>query len=341
MIDTLKFLIPIDDQSVLNKIKTKFKRFRKDDLETGKMEFEFFNGDLELGTYHRKIAVKVSNNPSGLTIEFSIPKYWKGNNVEMIHANELPKIMDQFYGEVCDRIDYTLAHYSTWIIYRLDICYNWILENEERVMYAINFLQRLDVARKNKSTYRTTVMFGGRVCSIKFYAKGSEFKKHDAKEILFDRSYPLQLFADKILRYEVGLRKDYLAKQLGKKTVYLRDITSDELIIKLLNFYLKDNVFKYIHLDTMTNEDIKEILFSKFTQAKATRLYQFYKGFYFDQEMKQMWLAGGMDRVTIYRYKKDLKDAGIGFSSDILPETVNIIKSLVIPSSTSKFNLLD
>lgn len=341
MIDTIKFFISIEDESILTKIKSNFKRLRKDDLKTGEIEFEIYNGDLEMGTYHRKIAIKPTNNPLGLFIEFSVPKYWKGNNVEMIHAYELPKIMDQFYTEVCDRIDYTLAHYSTWVIYRLDICYNWILENEDEVKYAIGFLKRLDVARKNKITYPTTAMFGGSACIIKFYAKGAEFVKHDLKKISFIEAYPLRLLAEKILRFEIGLKRIYLGKQLGKKVAYLADIINDDLILKMLNFYLKDTVFKYINIESMTNETIKQILFNNCGKGKAMRLYQFYKDFYFNEEIKNMMMSGGIDRSTIYRYKTELKKLGIGISSDTLPQTTNILKQLIIPSPTSKFNLLD
>jgi hypothetical protein len=90
----------------------------------------------------------------------------------------------------------------------------------------------------------------------------------------------------------------------------------------------------------MTNAEITEILFANFSKAKATRLYQFYKGYYFDAEIKNMFLYGGLNRSTMYRYKTDLKKVGIGFSLSDTPEGKGILEQLVIPSENSKFDLL-
>jgi hypothetical protein len=57
--------------------------------------------------------------------------------------------------------------------------------------------------------------------------------------------------------------------------------------------------------------------------------------------MKDMFLRGGLNRTTIYRYKKDLKEAGIGISSEKMPENKNILSQLVIPSTYSQFDLVD
>ena len=91
----------------------------------------------------------------------------------------------------------------------------------------------------------------------------------------------------------------------------------------------------------MTDENIKQILFENFTKTKATRLYQFYKDYYFNEEMKNMFLRGGLNRSTIYRYKKDLKQVGIGISIEKSPTSQNIIEQLIIPSPTSRFDLID
>ena len=41
MIDTIKFLIPMPDINLVEQLKGNLMRFRKDDLKTGKVEFEF------------------------------------------------------------------------------------------------------------------------------------------------------------------------------------------------------------------------------------------------------------------------------------------------------------
>ena len=69
MIDTIKFLIPMDDLALIEKLKGSFKRFRKEDLKTGKMEFEFFSNNIELGSYNRTVAIKSTNTPLGFFVE--------------------------------------------------------------------------------------------------------------------------------------------------------------------------------------------------------------------------------------------------------------------------------
>ena len=77
MIDTIKFLIPLKDRVLIEQLKNILKRFRKEDLKTGEMEFEFFSSNVELGSYHRTIAIKSTENPLGFFVEFSAPKYAK------------------------------------------------------------------------------------------------------------------------------------------------------------------------------------------------------------------------------------------------------------------------
>ena len=121
----------------------------------------------------------------------------------------------------------------------------------------------------------------------------------------------------------------------------MKDVIDDQLILDILKFYLEKKVFFYLNANSMTDENIKQILFDKFTKQKAVRLYQFYKDFYFNNEMKDMFLRGGLNRTTIYRYKKDLKEVGIGISCEKMPESRNILSKLVIPSTYSQFDLVD
>ena len=75
--------------------------------------------------------------------------------------------------------------------------------------------------------------------------------------------------------------------------------------------------------------------------SQATKLYQFYNDFNFSEEMKNMILGGGLDKSTIWRHKTALKRVGIGISVEKLPESKNILEQLIIPSTNSKFDLID
>ena len=341
MIDTIKFLIPIEDHNLIEKLKGNLTRIRKDDLRTGKMEFEFFSSNVELGSYHGKIAIKSTETPSGFFVEFSAPKYIKGNNVEMIYPHELIKLVIQLYDDLSVYMDYKLPHYALWPIYRLDICYNWIFKNSDEAKYAMDFLRRIDFPRKKKYIYDTSVMYLGTAYIVKFYSKGEEFKKKSFKKMEIKKATELQAWADKIVRFEVGLKRVYLQQFLKIDRVYIYDVIDDKKIEEILKFYLEKKVFFYLNTNSMSNENIKQILFNNFSKMKATKLYQFYRDYYFDVEMKDILLSGGQNKSTIYRHKKDLKTVGIGISSEKLPECKNILEQLVIPSESSKFDLLE
>jgi len=340
MIDTIKFYIPIKDFTIIEKIRGNLTRFKKDDLKTGKVEFEFYTANVKLGSYNRTVMVRVNNNPQGLFIEFSVPKYAKGNNVEMIYPHDLISIMEKFQKELCEFLSYfDLPDFSEWIIYRLDVCYNWIFENKEETISIMNFIQRIDYPRKKKYIYDTSVMHKGSAYTVKFYIKGEEFRKNDFKKVDPDKSLELLSWANRIVRFEVNLKRRYLDDFLGLKNTYVRDIANDEIILGMLKHYL-DKTFFYINTKTMTNSEITQILLKNFSKAKATRLFQFYKGFYFDPETKNLYLQGGLNPSTIYRHKKDLKNVGIGFSGVDSPTGKGILEQLVIPSENSKFDLL-
>jgi II/X family phage/plasmid replication protein len=329
------------EHTLFEQLKHTLMRFKKDDMKTGKIEFEFFSSNIELGSYHRTVAIKSTENPRGFFIEFSAPKYSKGNNVEMIHASELPTIMAQLYVELCTYMEYGLPHYSSWPIYRLDVCYNWIMKDENEATYAMDFLRRIDFPRKKKYVYDTSVMHKGSAYTIKFYLKGPEFKAHDFKKIEFKRAVNLLSWANRIVRFEVNLKRVYLQNFFNLSKVVLRDIIDDDTILEILKYYLAEKVFCYLNTNSMNDENIKKILFDNFTKMKATRLYQFYKDFYFNDEMKNMFMRGGLNRSTIYRNKKDLKRVGIGISVEKSPDTKNILEQLTIPSPNSCYDLID
>lgn len=341
MVDTIKLLIPLENIQLIEELKGNLMRFRKEDLKTGKVQFEFHRANIELGSYERNVSIFSSENPKGFFVEFSLPKYQKGNNVEMIYPHEIPNIMENLYLELCKFMNYDLPNFNLWRIYRLDICYNWIFKDESEAIRVIDFLKRINFARKKKYVWDTSLMYKGSSYTAKFYAKGAEFLVHDYKELPMNRSVALQQWANRIVRFEVSIRKQQLKELFLNDKIYLKDIIDDSVMTENLKYYL-DKVFFYINPKQMRNAEIQEILLSKFTKSKATRLYQFYKSYHLDDEAKDMIMNGGLNRTTIYRYKKDLKSAGIGFSVESIDTKVeNFLDQLVIPSPSIRFDFPD
>lgn len=347
MIDTIKFFVPVDDIKFLQSLKSVFIEIKKENKKTEEVGFAYYSTEIFAGSYEKKIIIRLEEKyGTGFSVEFSIPKYYKGNNVEMIWPSELPTILEKFYQELCFHLGIVLPDYTTWPIHRLDLCYNWIFQNKEEAEMVMGFLQRIDYPRKKKGTYDTSVMHVGPSYSLKFYLKGSEFKAHDLKDEDFKTKHTprriseLISWADRTVRYEIGFRKKYLQELFGYKPVLLEHICDNKIIEENLSFFLKEKTLKYVTLKNTTEAQLEEILYSNFTKIKATRLYQFYRDYYLgDGAVKNKMVNGGLNRSTIWRYKTDLKSVGIGFNVvDSLGGS--LLEKLVIPSGDSKFDLV-
>ncbi len=173
MIDTIKFFVSIPDVQVLNKIRSVSEQIKREDLKTEKIKFVFHVAEIKVGSYNKSINVKITDNlyNQGLFIELSIPKYAKGNNIEMLLPSELPQIIEKLAQDITAHLATQLPHFSTWEIFRLDICYNWIFKTKEETETVMGFLQRIDYPRKKKTIYPTSVTFLGTAYLIRFYLK--------------------------------------------------------------------------------------------------------------------------------------------------------------------------
>lgn len=345
MIDTIKFYVPIEDTELFERIKSNSIQFKKEDLKTGEVEFAFYTNEVQIGSYSRKVAIKITDNnyARGLFIELSLPKYAKGNNVEMIFPSELPDIVSSLYFDVCRCLHTLLPDVSLWQIYRLDVCYNWIFRDQAEARSVIGFIQRIDFPRKKKYLYDTSVMYVGSAYTLKFYLKGSEFKKnefYDMKQTNEEEAVELHSFADRMVRFEIGLKKEYLEEFFSHKKVLLEHIIDDHKIEESLSFFLKDKILRYITKENTTDSQIRDVLYTHFSKKKALRLYQFHKEYYQESGViKSMMLEGGLSRATVWRNKKDLKNAGVGF--DLADSSgVSLLEQLVIPSPHVRFDLL-
>jgi len=343
MIDTVKFLIPIEDSEAFESIKNQLTRTRREKMTTNELKFEYFTEEVEVGSYERAVRIYLKqDSPKGLFVEFSLPKFYYDNNVEMIHAYDVEFILDTLKNDICQFFQEHIPHIEKWIIYRLDLCYNWTFESEQKCQSLMNFIQRIDFPKKKKYVYDTSVMYKGSAYTIKFYLKGAEFKKHDYKDIFEkdkDKADLLLKWAEKVLRFEVEFKKGYLSNLFPHGQVLISSIIYDKIIEDILKKYLA-LVFRYIDKENMKHEDVRQLINNNFSPAKALRLYQFYKGYYFNEDEK-FHIKKGLNPSTIWRYKKDLKSIGVSFEENLGDSNFVAIEELVIPSENTKFDLLD
>ena len=119
----------------------------------------------------------------------------------------------------------------------------------------------------------------------------------------------------------------------------ISDIENNEVIEKVLQEYLA-LVFRYINKENMKHEDVRQLINNNFKPAKALRLYQFFKGYYFEPDEKYQ-IKKGLNASTIWRYKRDLKNIGVSFEENLGDSNFVSVEELVIPSDKGIFGLLD
>ncbi len=199
---------------------------------------------------HYSIIVEVHPKRDLIKFQFSIPKYFYGHNIaqavqntnerdfrfirgntdtfdyaiEDAHYRITKYIKSFFYTEFAGiDIDYTDIEIS-----RLDICYNQFFSSKQDALFYLEMQKKIPkkyIRRDNQNlqTYRSSIFYHSRDYSVKIYHKGTEYEKNDSKEHdrankkyhlrygkdLYNINY-LQGVADKILRYEITFRKDYL-----------------------------------------------------------------------------------------------------------------------------------
>lgn len=175
-----------------------------------------------------------------ISFNFAIPKYLYGTNVLQFirYYSQSP---DTVYQHLLDFVKgFVKKHFIQEVklrdieLTRLDFCYNQFFNSKnDAITYLTEQKELLKKhARSTKNDYRnyeTSLLYVTKRYSFKIYHKGTEFKKHDKKQLI--KKNPtgetldtLQDISDRILRYEVTFRKaqmDYLFEQNELHNKYL------------------------------------------------------------------------------------------------------------------------
>ena len=151
-----------------------------------------------------------------LTLEFSVPKYWYGHNIHLLHdyvtaLEELRKLLQKQFHLRLPKVD-------DWKVWRADICYAWRCPSERIAEAVLDSIKKMSFPRKRPHIYGSSIMFAGTTYSLKFYLKLPEFIAHDRKALLkADASLEwvnhLEQKAEGVLRCEATLRRKYLQRQ--------------------------------------------------------------------------------------------------------------------------------
>lgn len=291
MIDTVKFSFPV--KNVKNDLLYKLQGFT-----LGEKTFECHKSHFNVGSYDYNINISVINNVC--FIEYSVPKFTRGYNVDdndvsfnhlYSSASGIMAVLNNFFE--CPPVE-------TWRVTKLDLCFNYYSSDSQILMLK---LQKLEIMRKKKYVYDTSVMFKGATYSLKYYLKQPEYKIHDMGRIMKkspDLAEKLYKHAENIVRFEITLRDKALQRFFEIRPVllkYLLTQQSCEGIDTLVNQGLNR-----MHNIKMTNIDLKELLILKYGKNKGNRLYYFHVAM--TAQLSRKLLTSSVSRTTIYRNRK-------------------------------------
>lgn len=342
MIDTIKFRIPItkDDFKLLL---AKSNVHMGYDYTTKQSQYVIIKVPINLGSFVSSKTIRIPKAFSEgydnfAELELSIPKYCFRHNVVLLKVSDLYS--------ACENISFDLEQelglktdINTWVIQRLDICYNWKLESRKQLEAYLKIFQNLDYSRKKKYIYDTSAMYKGSSYTVKIYSKYDEFLVHDFPHLckwypLTDWGFEGLELSTNVLRFEVSIRREHLFLDFHKDKLRVKDIT-EELVVKALNKYFLKLV-KLTNTKLATTESAFTALTEKYGLTKGRDLF----------EKLRLWLSDDPTDRKIFmsysypnRYKifKALKNANVGFTKG-MEEKFEF--NLTIPSELAVFGEL-
>lgn len=303
MIDTIRFQIPtltsLDKEMIAKSHETvKFSH------ATHEVYYRIFTTTINLGSYNRDINF-FQGKDGFWYLELSLPKYINGHNVYLLY--DYRHALRLLHAELCRKISQNFPPIEKWNVQRVDLCYAWKYEDQEKAVQAIRSLHTLDYDRKSKTIIDDNIMFKGSSYSIKFYLKHPEVFKHDYKILKLQGNQELAErvlnVSQGVLRFEITMRKDALVNHF-ERNVNINDITT-EFIFNRFDFYLN----KLMGISNTSNYlQNRKKLIMMYGSTKAGHLLLFLN-FYQTHGKKE--IKSFFDRATIYRNIKLLKKANI------------------------------
>jgi II/X family phage/plasmid replication protein len=347
MIDTMGFIIPLSFQ-LYDHLKDTSICTQRIDKSTGEIEFEYDNFDVVIPSSNYSVKfklddrrfiydsdLKISVTEPGfphLRLEFSAPKVLFRHNlisIDIATALEAGFIVQKAFE---DQFDCKLPHIGDWFLKRLDVCANYIIENEAQVKNYMRHVQRMEYPRRIKNLYEDSgIYFASRHNTLKMYAKGDEFKKHDLKRFpdeveaqrLYDQAKPL-------LRIEAELKGRI--KYLHAK--YMEDTTPAERM-EYITWSGYPHVIDFLEYANMENElsrMIQTFLLGKETKSmECAKVHEILRAHYSTKQadsfhhVYMVIVTQGLreakrqfTKEKLMRAKRAFRENGISFVSDVI-----------------------
>lgn len=359
MIDTIRiFSEPIDEVLAsriesLSRVKLCF------DKKINLLEYEFSSFTLQ-NTYDSKLLLRVARKSwvsvvghdgkkitvlkdckPFLILECSIHKFIVGHNVYGGSDELLPQVK---YLLNCLSSEFALEFpdVSKWYLERLDYALAFKFKSLDDVKFYIRSLNNSSYARRNALKFGDTgCYFPGSTTTLKFYAKGSEFKKHDKPRLSLHYKVNdlcnLQLLADCILRVELEVKKRKMISDFGDviKVVDFKSSYFSELFTKEVKKVVKivDDDIKVVS----TAQEVKNRIFENYDEKLANILL----GFWYQLSVfGESEVRKSSSKSSFYRKRNQLFDIGVSWIGNDLIIDENKAKFDFMPISTDLTNFV-
>lgn len=210
--------------------------------------------------------------------------------------------------------DLELPDIKKWYIQRIDISFVYDLLTQDNVKNYINNNRYLVYPRRKTQYFlNECVYFAGSRTTLKIYNKLVEFLKHDSRKMFKFKDFDLDKYKDKIkgyIRFECEIRKKKINELLGNNKI--ENIKIDVLENFVIGEFMK--LFKINDKNiclVRSQNDVKNLLYSKHNECKARRLFGFYLTCVNDgiNNVKEQYSSS-----SFYRNISELKEAGIDFT---------------------------
>jgi len=326
MIDTVRFKVALDLKMV-QRIRNRSIEMQQTDHENDRQLFRILKNNAPIGSYDRHVNIFV-NDDFELFLEFSVPKFALGHNIYMVYPEHVKDVVDDVQRKLAAYFgDFPATLF--WELERIDLCYAWKLSNHAEALNVMTMLQKLEMPKKKKYQYDTSLMFKGASFSVKFYLKDDEFYAHDFKEFRktgkLELAYELYEKSQGVLRFEVTLRKIAINRLFfgaERGTVYLSsDWLTSQKCGSVMRKFLKDVL--RVESKFVTLDQVFQILQKFYGKTRGLHLYGFYK-IYFHEPNGKTKVLEAMTRQQIWYNLKKIRDAGVGISIEDLPLNLDL-----------------
>ena len=228
--------------------------------------------------------------------------------------NDINEVVNGLINLFSNGFGLELPSIENWYIQRIDISFVYDLLNQDNVKNYINNNRYLVYPRRKTQYFlNECVYFAGSRTTLKIYNKLVEFLKHDSRRLFKYNDFNLEEYKEYIkgfVRFECEIRKKKINELFGYNGI-------ENIKIEVLEEFVIGEFMKLFKINdknlciVRSQNEVKNLLYSKYSECKARRLFGFYLTCVNDgiNNVKEQYSSS-----SFYRNISELKESGIDFT---------------------------